>query len=353
MQVPPGSRPGKESEDQAARDLPASEVTLEGSTGQLPEESVEEANPQLVLANESSYLAAPENEAPSGADTVIARKSRVILALANATPESLDGLLKEHCNELDQELLETLHARIQTAQRFDEVRSFACTGVRCHLRFSGARCCIEANVLRGMQGSDVVEGLTLLFHRIRSEVERRSATPSLRLLDDLMLIMESHSHGAAGNEAEATALEDVEERMQRAFALERGSVDIFAVAQALAGGDAGAAPLPVMSEDEVEFVPHADFVAEVERLVAGAQERVDMAEMRLARKAVGYCCRSPVTACVGPACPCVCPPPSYNRRPGVDRVSDRCTAVLCRQRCSKAWTSRHTRRLSIASSPGM
>lgn len=63
-----------------------------------------------------------------------------------------------------------------------------------------------------MQGEDVVEGLMLLFQRLRNEAERNACSPSMRLLDDLLLIMDAE-HGSS----ETARLEAAAERMDTAF----------------------------------------------------------------------------------------------------------------------------------------
>jgi hypothetical protein len=63
-----------------------------------------------------------------------------------------------------------------------------------------------------MQGEDVVEGLVLLFQRLRNEAERGAASRALRLLDDLLLLMDS-DEGAS----EAARMEAAAERMDCAF----------------------------------------------------------------------------------------------------------------------------------------
>lgn len=63
-----------------------------------------------------------------------------------------------------------------------------------------------------MQGDEVVEGLTALFRRLRTEVERTQATPAMRLLDDLLYVMDSD-----WGSSEAARLEAAQERMDAAF----------------------------------------------------------------------------------------------------------------------------------------
>lgn len=58
----------------------------------------------------------------------------------------------------------------------------------------------------------MVEGLTALFRRLRTEVERAQASPALRLLDDLLLVMDSD-----WGSSEAARLEAARERMDAAF----------------------------------------------------------------------------------------------------------------------------------------
>ena len=63
-----------------------------------------------------------------------------------------------------------------------------------------------------VQGDEVVEGLTALFRRLRTEVERAQATPAMRLLDDLLYVMDSD-----WGSSEAARLEATQERMDAAF----------------------------------------------------------------------------------------------------------------------------------------
>jgi hypothetical protein len=69
-----------------------------------------------------------------------------------------------------------------------------------------------AHVEDHVQGEEVVEGLMLLFQRLRNEAERNSSTPAMRLLDDLLLIMDTDS-----GSSETARLESAAERMDMAF----------------------------------------------------------------------------------------------------------------------------------------
>jgi hypothetical protein len=50
-----------------------------------------------------------------------ARRSAVILKLAGAAPDTIEGLVRKHEKDIDDGLLEMLHQRIKAARRFDEV----------------------------------------------------------------------------------------------------------------------------------------------------------------------------------------------------------------------------------------
>lgn len=77
--------------------------------------------------------AASEDDGPSDeeesqlpkteAQLVFEKKSSVLLALAGATPATLEPLIKEHAPEIDELLLKILWRRIEAATAFDEVRA--------------------------------------------------------------------------------------------------------------------------------------------------------------------------------------------------------------------------------------
>lgn len=63
-----------------------------------------------------------------------------------------------------------------------------------------------------MQGDDVEQGLMLLFQRLRNEAERLASSPAMRLLDDLLLMMDEDE-----GSSESARLEAAAERMDMAF----------------------------------------------------------------------------------------------------------------------------------------
>lgn len=70
-----------------------------------------------------------------------------------------------------------------------------------------------------MQGDEVVQGLMLLFQRLRNEAERKASTPAMRLLDDLLLLMDADT-----GSSESARLESAAERMDMAFDPNGGTV---------------------------------------------------------------------------------------------------------------------------------
>lgn len=171
-------------------------------------------------------------------------RSALLLQLASATPETIDVLIQDNSERIDEELLTLLYERIQAAKKFDE-------------------------------GEDIVDGLTLLFVRLRTVLERNLSTPALRLLDDLLLILDS-----GARETEQARMNVAVARMQRAFAAQRGAgLDVFDVAQALGAGDRDAADV-----EAVEYVARRDFITDVGRLLKGAGERADRLQLDIEMK---------------------------------------------------------------------
>ncbi len=199
-------------------------------------------------------------------------KAAVLIDIMSAAPINIEATIAHHIDSIDPELLHLLEGRIAAARQLE-------------------------------QDEGTVKGLIALYHRLKSEYDRRTASPALRLLDTLLSMMmaaeedgegeegkedgedgedeedgeeEGGGHGAGNPRAtldrrrgreETIAL--VRARMQLAFddslSLE---TDVFTVAQQLAVGEQR-----YVDELINEQVDAGVFIKEVEQLLARAVEQ--------------------------------------------------------------------------------
>lgn len=89
------------------------------------------------------------------------RMTKIIIDLVNAGG-SFDEKIELYREYLTEELLEVFHKRIEFARNFED--------------------------------KETIEGLRIIWRRIRAEIERKNATPAIRLLDELLSIL----HPSAG-----------------------------------------------------------------------------------------------------------------------------------------------------------
>lgn len=122
-----------------------------------------------------------------------------------------------------------------------------------------------------------MHGMKTVLRRLQAHVERSAAPPALRLLDALLGIMLSDS-GANDAARHAAAVD----RMEHAF---NGGVpiglDVMKIAKEIEATGA-----TEVDKDIVEFVPRGAFVAELERILDGADERAAFLAAQLKQKAV-------------------------------------------------------------------
>ncbi|KAK9824189.1 hypothetical protein WJX72_008420 [[Myrmecia] bisecta] len=160
------------------------------------------------------------------------RKSNLLLDMVAAGAE-VDKVIAENIYEVDDYLIGLLESRIETAQEFDD--------------------------------DDVVEGLLLLWQRLRIERDRFNATPAQRLLDDALHVM------AVSTPADySDRLKEVRRRLESAFTppgMEAAPVNIFGVASIL--GQGGELP---PEEIVGEFVAQWQFLAEGKDLLKQAMD---------------------------------------------------------------------------------
>lgn len=290
-----------------------------------------DAHPRESAASEDDGPSDEEESQPpkTEAQLVFEKKSAVLLALAGATPATLEPLIKEHAPEIDELLLKILWRRVEAATAYDEVRASPIKHRQISSMYRQSRICMRcahkdavsvtvldeatssphlaldpllvdsartlpvswrathahlnqilmSYLMAGtrVQGEDVVTGLERLFSRLRTELERRASTPALRLLDDLLVILDSDAA-----DTEEARLNIAAERMERAFdSGSGGGVDIFGVAESLGEG-----PAVAFDDSPCEAVSVREFVSEVGSLLDGSDKRAERARIDVENKAV-------------------------------------------------------------------
>ncbi|KAL4423865.1 hypothetical protein ABPG75_001166 [Micractinium tetrahymenae] len=136
----------------------------------------------------------------------ISRQSEALLAIIQAG-ERVEEVIAERRADIDETTLKLLERRIGAAQQMEK-------------------------------RPEVVQGLQLLYRRLKAEVDRQVASPALRLLDELMGILDP---GEADTVAQTTTQE---ERRRQAAARVRaafsgglaGDADVLSLAAQLVGG---------------------------------------------------------------------------------------------------------------------
>jgi hypothetical protein len=184
-------------------------------------------------------------------------KASVLIEIMSATPMNIESTIARHADSIDPDLLHLLEGRIAAARQLE-------------------------------QDEDAIQGLIALYGRLKSEYDRRTASPALRLLDTLLMMMmaedddieEYRDDPAAGgsNATERTrktgrSREDtaalIRARMQLAFDDSLSlDTDVFTVAQQLAVGETR-----FVDEMINEQVDGGEFVREVEVLLKRAGEQ--------------------------------------------------------------------------------
>ena len=187
-------------------------------------------------------------------------RAAVLIDILSASTADIDSTIAHHADSIDPELLHLLEGRIAAARQLE-------------------------------QDDETVKGLIALYHRLKSEYDRRTASPALRLLDTLISMMM-----AAEDEDEDEGEDEVQEvqrdgvvkgqkldqrqsredtialvraRMQLAFDDSLSlDTDIFTVAQQLAVGERR-----FVDEMINEQVDAGEFIQEVEQLLKRAVEQ--------------------------------------------------------------------------------
>ena len=189
-------------------------------------------------------------------------KAAVLIDIMSAAPINIEATIAHHIDSIDPELLHLLEGRIAAARQLE-------------------------------QDEGTVKGLIALYHRLKSEYDRRTASPALRLLDTLLSMMmaaeeegeeeqeqEQEEDEEAGRAGKSRAKLDrrrgreetiglVRARMQLAFDDSLSlDTDVFTVAQQLAVGEQR-----YVDELINEQVDAGVFIKEVEQLLARAVEQ--------------------------------------------------------------------------------
>jgi hypothetical protein len=198
-----------------------------------------------------------------------ASKAAILIDIMSAAPINIESTIAHHVDSIDPELLHLLEGRIAAARQLE-------------------------------QDEGIVKGLIALYHRLKSEYDRRTASPALRLLDTLLSMMmadedgeneeedgeDKDNDGGQGYGAERggagksrakldrrRSREDtfglVRARMQLAFDDSLSlDTDVFTVAQQLAVGEQR-----YVDELINEQVDAGVFIKEVEQLLTRAVEQ--------------------------------------------------------------------------------
>lgn len=206
------------------------ELDVDGSAGKQAPEVVEpdmiEGSSRRGPGGSSDTVEAEFKDVEEGKH----RRARIILEIVNAG-EELEEKINKYKEDIDEELLEMMYSRIKLSSEYGEKE-------------------------------EVVKSLVTLWRRLRSELERQKATPAMRLLDDALCMMTPGTGGKLEDR-----IEMVTDRLESAFSGPQSiPVDIFGVAQALAGGE------EPPEEFTQEFVSQTDFIREVEALLVDAKQ---------------------------------------------------------------------------------
>ncbi|GMH36597.1 hypothetical protein BSKO_04470 [Bryopsis sp. KO-2023] len=212
----------------------------EGSREVVTPDQIEEPEPVADIPI-PSIPQEKADEVPIEEMDPVERRTRIIIDVVNAGG-ALETVIPKYREYIDEELLEVLFKRIQTTAQFEE--------------------------------KSAVEGLVAVWRRLRSELERKNATPAMKLLDKLLKIVNVPPEFEESTEHER--LEEATDTMMDAFiGPQAQAVDIFAIAKDLAEG--GEPPEELMEGP----VSRKAFVAEVEELLEDAKKSTVDAQKRL------------------------------------------------------------------------
>eukprot|EP00210_Caulerpa_lentillifera_P005069 g4842.t1 len=157
------------------------------------------------------------------------RRTKIIIDLVNAGG-AFEEKLELYSEYLNEELLEVFYKRIELAKKFED--------------------------------KETISGLKMIWRRIRAELERKRASPGIRLLDELLSIL----HPASGGTQQ--------ERCRRALGVmyeafsqsQTDGVDIFELAESLAEGKP---PPETLSREQVQ---RDEFINELKELLVEVKD---------------------------------------------------------------------------------
>jgi len=193
------------------------------------------------------------------------RKSQALLEIMQAGA-AVEAAIQRHEAEIDETMLELLKRRLEAARQLE-------------------------------RHEDVLKGLGLLLRRLKAEVDRKAASPALKLLDVLLATMDMDSEAGTGAEVanasgtgenaiaragdasseqklrdmRAEARKQVQARLQTAFGAVPLQVDVLSVASQIA-----TAGPPAVDDIAQDHVDPETFMSEVTGLLekAGEQQRL-------------------------------------------------------------------------------
>lgn len=240
-------------------DRPSPGVPIEGPAERIRDSTQDtRSTSDADLGASESQAATMSRVADKGhAGGEVNTRASVLFDIMSSSSINIDSTIEKHADSIDPELLQLLEGRIAAARQLE-------------------------------QDDNVVGGLIALYRRLKSEYDRRTASPALRLLDTLLMMMmgdeddgeedetgnvaRERREGEGGarlaqNRSKTIAL--VRARMQLAFNENLSlDTDVFTVAQQLAVGE-------TRFVDELinERVDGGEFVKEVESLLSRAVEQ--------------------------------------------------------------------------------
>ncbi|GAB4814994.1 hypothetical protein N2152v2_002040 [Parachlorella kessleri] len=109
-------------------------------------------------------------------DPALRRKSQLLMDIMDSG-EQVEERIQQHQDDIDGDMLQLLTKRIELAS--------------------------------ALQQNEAVEGLQLLYRRLKAEVDRKAATPAMRLLDDLLNILDPSTEDSSPVDADSDQADDV------------------------------------------------------------------------------------------------------------------------------------------------
>lgn len=206
---------------------------------------------EAEIADENRHISL-EDEAKS----LIQRKAGILIEFMQSGGD-IEAAIARNVDEIDEMMLELLERRIDAAQKLE-------------------------------QKAEVVSGLEMLYRRLKNEIDRRSSTASLRLLDSLLLLYEEMNDGdenlVSQNEREsfrsqfripmvpASRIPEIRKRvraeLQAAFFATKPKADLIAIASQLAENQQEAAATLLDGHVDAQ-----DFIQEVTVLMNSAKQQ--------------------------------------------------------------------------------